>query len=347
LPQVLQSMTTAPVGGAPCLTPPGSGFWYSTHWLATSLAGVNTQLQDLCIGCDPLQEEITHVTGVSGKRIRAALLLCWYGIGSGRTAPLKVARLAAAAVELMHEASLIHDDVCDNSTQRRGRSSVAAHFGIRRAALTGAFLASRSVAELASICKNEGLGLDLASIRQLAEGQISESLTTRAPHLAGKSHYFGIVKSKTGSMFRLACELGSSLGNRYGGNVPKRKPQEFADSLAVAFQLLDDVLDIEADPGLLKPGRKDLAEGVPTWPILEWIASSPAPEAAWERVRQAHKEGAEIQQLYSDIVSSGSIQKARSLVRSQLGIARRVISTFPASEARQGLEELLTFLGSR
>lgn len=283
---------------------------------------------------------------VPGKRIRAGLLLSWHAMASKDTSSDETAERAAAAIELIHEASLIHDDVCDNSLYRRGRSSVAAKFGIRRAALVGAVLSGRSIAESAAICESNGIQLDLDLLRYLAEGQIFESLAGRTPYFEGTHPYLSIVRSKTGSLFRLACHLGASLGTRHSQPFDLEVPLAFADSLAIAYQVLDDVLDIEAHP-LLKPGRRDIAGGVPTWPILEWIASTPAPQHAWDRLGQTNKSCLEIQQLYSEIAASGSIQKARSLVRSELETAETIISAFPSNGAVEGLRELLAFLASR
>ena len=320
--------------------------WHETTWLAGALTRVNKQIRSMCAGCEALEEEIAYATLGPGKRIRAGLLLSWRAIAFGDTNSDETAERAAAAIELIHEASLIHDDVCDNSAYRRGRSSVAARFGIPRATLAGAVLSGRGIAELAAICEREGIELDLETLRCLVKGQILESLAGRTPYFEGAHPYFGIICSKTGSLFRLACALGADLGARYREPFDLAAPLAFADSLAIAYQVLDDVLDIEADP-LLKPGRGDIAGGVPTWPILEWIASTPTPQIAWERLQQTHKSFLDIQQLHSEIAASGSIEKARSLIQAELETAETFISAFQPGEAVDGLRKLLGFLASR
>ncbi len=320
--------------------------WHDATWLVGSLTRVNQQIRSLCTGCEALEEEIAYATRGPGKRIRAGLLLSWHAIAFGDTDSDETAERAAAAIELIHEASLIHDDVCDNSLYRRGRSSVAASFGIRPATLAGAVLSGRGIAELASICEREGIKLDLETLRCLVKGQIFESLAGRTPSFEGTHPYFGIICSKTGSLFRLACALGANLGARYGEAFDLAAPLAFADSLAIAYQVLDDVLDIEADP-ILKPGRGDIAGGVPTWPILEWIASTPSPQLAWKRLGQTHKSFLDIQQLHSEIAACGSIQKARSLIRAELETAETIISAFQPVEAVEGLRKLLAFLTSQ
>ena len=96
-----------------------------------------------------------------------------------------------------------------------------------------------------------------------------------------------------------------------------------------------------------KPGRGDIAGGVPTWPILEWIASTPNPQLAWKLLRQTHKSFLDIQQLHSEIAACGSIQKARSLIRAELETAETIISAFQPVEAVEGLRKLLAFLTSQ
>ena len=320
--------------------------WHETTWLVPALNRVTEQVRNMCTGCGPLEDEIAHATAAPGKRVRAGLLLSWHAVASGNTDLDETAARAAAAIELIHEASLIHDDVCDNSFWRRGRSSVAARFDIRRAALTGAAMAGRGVAELAAICESKGISLDLEDLRHLTEGQIFESLASRTPHFTGMHPYWEIVHSKTGSLFRFACNLGARLGVCCGEVFDMKAPLLFADSLAVAFQVLDDVLDIEADP-VFKPGRNDIARGIPTWPILEWIVSAPSPQKQWERLRQPHKSFLQIEQLYSEIVGSCSIQKARSLIREELERAREILSEFQSGEAIDGLKQLLVFLTTR
>jgi geranylgeranyl pyrophosphate synthase len=323
-----------------------AGSWHEATWLDPVLNRVTGRVRSMCTGCAPLEQEIAHATAASGKRIRAGLLLSWCAVTSGDTDLDETAERAAAAIELIHEASLIHDDVCDSSFSRRGRRSVAARFDVRRAALAGAAMAGRGVAELAAVCEGKRIRLDLEDLRDLTEGQIFESLATRTPRFAGMHPYWKIVHSKTGSLFRFACHLGARLGVRHGDGFDLKAPLLFADCLAAAFQVLDDVLDIEADP-VLKPGRSDIARGIPTWPILEWIVSAPSPQKAWELLRQPHKSSLQIQQLYSEIVGSGSIKKARSLVRVQLEKAREILSAYHSGEAIEGLNQLLSFLAMR
>jgi geranylgeranyl pyrophosphate synthase len=204
-----------------------------------------------------------------GKRLRPLLVFLSAGAPPPETDELL---RAAVAVELVHSATLVHDDVLDGSSLRRGRPTVVAAGGRRLATATGDLLFSRAFAELAATGS-------LASVRVLSRassGLAAGELMQRADAWQAVSinRYLERCRLKTAVLFRAACELGAIAGDR-----PVSALGSFGERIGVAFQLLDDVLDISGPPERTgKPRGTDLLDGTVTLPFL--IARSRDPQLA-------------------------------------------------------------------
>ena len=316
--------------------------------LDNAASEVESSILEICADAGPLGAEVRHALGVAGKRLRSRLALGWYLLSSGQSLLDETAIQAAAAVELLHEATLAHDDICDVSLVRRGQPSVAARFGVRRAGLCGAWLAGKAIRTLAALCAGLGVAFDGETLRQLAEGQSEEGLESSDDALSAIQHYFEVIRGKTGALFSLACTVGSRLGGASAGRpVDLGAPRVYADALATAFQVLDDVLDLESDPRLRRPGCGDLARGVATWPALDWIRRSEDPGAAWAELRRPDKTPDEVLALQARICGSGANDRARLMIREELWRARRTLLPFEPSCAAAALASLLDDLARR
>ncbi len=204
-----------------------------------------------------------HVLGSGGKRMRPALVLLAAEL-CGYTGARRIQ--IAAAVELLHTATLLHDDVVDLSVLRRGRSSANAVWGNRSAILAGDFLYARSSSMIVEDGNLEILWIFSDTIRQMAEGELLQLARSFDPSVT-ESHYYRVIDRKSASLLAAACEAGAILGGVT--RAERRRLAEFGREFGVAFQLRDDALDYEAGEAELgKPPYTDLREGKVTLPLL-------------------------------------------------------------------------------
>ncbi len=256
------------------------------------------------------------------------------------------AERAAAAVELLHEASLIHDDVVDQSLVRRGRPSVPERFGVRTAAHLGAYMASTSVAILAEVCEAEEAVLDLDLLCVLSQAQLEEGLGPPRDPAAQRQRSLRVIQGKTGSLFKLCAQVGAALSPPGDWRDALREmAAPFSEHLALAFQLRDDLADLENDAHIRKPGGNDLVRGLPTLPFQIWAASRPDPETAWDRLLRCRNDRAAAEDLQQEILSAGVQGEVRATIRDELGAARTLLDPFPGGAARDTLDSLIDQLG--
>jgi heptaprenyl diphosphate synthase len=242
-----------------------------------------------------LDEVTTHLLAAGGKRLRPVLALAT--ATSGTTVASREDLLGAVAVELVHLASLYHDDVMDEATVRRNVESVNARFGNLVAIVAGDFLLARS-AEIAASLGTEIAGLLAATLGELCQGQVAEVHTA---FQVGRSQgdYSRAIAGKTASLMATSCRIGALTGG-----LPRDQVEAFTDfgrSFGMIFQVRDDILDVigtEAELG--KPAGQDLAEGIYTLPVLLALAD---PEA-----------GRELSPLLGQPLGPPEREKARSIV---------------------------------
>ncbi len=204
-----------------------------------------------------------HVLGAGGKRVRPALLLLSAEL-CGYTGPRCCQ--VAAAVELLHTATLLHDDVVDLSELRRGRPSANAVWGNRRAVLAGDFFYARASSMIVEDGDLDILWIFAATIRSMAEGELLQLERSFDPSVT-EAHYFAVIEHKSAVLLSAACEAGSILGGVT--RAERRKLADYGRELGLAFQLRDDALDYEAgEADLGKRAFADLREGKVTLPLL-------------------------------------------------------------------------------
>jgi octaprenyl-diphosphate synthase len=204
-----------------------------------------------------------HVLGAGGKRVRPALLLLSAEL-CGYTGPRCFQ--VAAAVELLHTATLLHDDVVDLSELRRGRPSANAVWGNRRAVLAGDFFYARASSMIVEDGDLDILWIFAGTIRSMAEGELLQLERSFDPSVT-EAHYFSVIEHKSAVLLSAACEAGSILGGVT--RAERRKLADYGRELGLAFQLRDDALDYEAGEAELgKRAFADLREGKITLPLL-------------------------------------------------------------------------------
>lgn len=217
-----------------------------------------------------------HVLGSGGKRVRPALLLLCAEL-CGYTGPRRVQ--VAAAVELLHTATLLHDDVVDFSALRRGKPSAMALWGNRRAVLAGDFFYARASSMIVEDGDLDVLWVFSNTIRLMAEGEILQLQRSFDPEVT-EAQYYAVIDRKSAALLAAACEAGAILGGVT--RAERRQIAEFGRELGLAFQIRDDALDYEAGAEVLgKPPWTDLREGKVTLPLLLALKrSTPAERAA-------------------------------------------------------------------
>ena len=311
---------------------------------------VADRLREILVDGGGFDAVYRHILAVPGKRVRSAMVLaCAHLRPSAAAVPLRGAVDVACAIEMIHEASLVHDDICDGSLLRRDVPSVAAAFGVRTAARTGFHLVGKALQVLARVLDDnpavfaqlgEVSGVTyLDRISDLSFGQLIETLPPAVDDAAMRRHYEVVAGAKTGTLFRLACAYGGTAGGLDHDQL--RALMRYADHLALAFQIMDDVRDVEGGPSLGKVAAGDLDRRVPTWPVIEWLAMRPGSCEMW---RSRTTSSADLQ---AELIRSGATRTARAVAVRAAQTAGRAISAFSPSPAREQLRELLVRVVSR
>jgi len=304
---------------------------------------VNDRLHEIMVSGDDFDAIYRHILAVPGKRVRAAMVLaCARLLPSAAAVSLTDAVDLACAIEMFHEASLVHDDICDGSLLRRDAPSVPAAFGVRTAGRVGFHLAGRALKVLSRVLAQnpavfarlgEAPGVTyLDRISDLSFGQLVETLPPAGGDAALRRHYELVAGAKTGTLFRLACSYGGTAGA-----VDHERLQalmRYADHLAVAFQIMDDVRDVEGGAALGKEAGGDLDRRVPTWPVIEWLATGSCAREMWLSGTTSSAD------LQAELMHSGATRVARLVAARAAETACHVMDSFPASPARQYLCEL-------
>jgi geranylgeranyl pyrophosphate synthase len=256
-----------------------------------------------------------------GKRLRPLLVCLAAGVPPPESDSLVH---AAVAVELVHGATLVHDDVLDSSLLRRGRPTVVAAAGRRMATATGDLLFSRAFAELSLAGSLPSIRVLSRASSELALGELMQRADAwRGDVTVGR--YLERCRLKTAVLFRAACELGA-----IEGEGPVDALGTFGEQVGLAFQLLDDVLDVSGPPERTgKPQGADLLDGTITLPLIE--ARGRDPELAALQVRDLHTTAA-AKRVCERIAATGALETARARA---LELVARAKSILPALPGRQ------------
>lgn len=223
-------------------------------------------------------EAVTEILA-GGKRLRPLLVLAAAYSGS---AERERSIRSGIVVELLHLASLVHDDVMDEATQRHGVTSANARMGNVRAVLAGDYLLARALITACELGAAEGV-LAAGTFTRLCDGQAHESAALFDPGRT-ESAYYGAIEGKTAALFATSCRLGAMAGGLSEETVTALA--EYGRYLGLAFQLVDDLLDFTSSSGVMgKPAGHDIAEGVYTLPVLHALRERPRLAEVLRRAR--------------------------------------------------------------
>jgi geranylgeranyl pyrophosphate synthase len=277
----------------------------SSRWLPIRLGEVETRLREAIAGHgEPLGEDAAATLAAGGKRLRPMLVLLCAGQDGGEAAVR-----AATAIELVHMATLVHDDVLDEAPLRRGRPTVAASAGRDRATATGDLLFSRAFALLAEAGEGRAVALLADASVALARGELAQRNDAFDLGVT-EERYLARCRLKTARLFECACLLG------HDGEQLRR----FGAQIGLAFQLLDDVLDVTGPPERTGKARgTDLLDGTVTLPLIEAAAADPGLRSV--DLRQLDAASAEA--LCDRIAETGALERVRARALEMVAEAKR------------------------
>jgi octaprenyl-diphosphate synthase len=279
-----------------------------------------------------------------GKRVRPALHLLCASL-CGYEGPHDV--LMATVLEFIHSATLIHDDIIDEATTRRGRTSVNHRFGNNVTVLFGDHMLAKAM-EMALDAGSLRIMRKLAEVTlRMTEGEMLQTRYVGRLDLTVEQH-LDLIERKTAVLFAGCCEIAGMLADVDADQEARLR--RYGLNLGLAFQVVDDLLDFTGDPKTLgKPSASDLREGKVTLALIDLLASgSPrARDLALGILEDGTPDSPEIPELTALLEQSGAIERAREAARRFASEAAAVLGTFPPGQARDALEALPGILVSR
>ena len=303
---------------------------------ALAMVRVDAVIRDRLSSRVALIDQIAgYIVGAGGKRIRPKLVLL-FSEALGFEGPERYE--LAAIVEFIHTATLLHDDVVDESALRRGRATANATFGNAASVLVGDFLYSRAFQMMVSVNRMRVLDVLADATNVIAEGEVLQLMNMHDPDLAVQD-YLQVIRYKTAKLFEASARLGAVLAGASG--EVEEACASYGRSLGTAFQLVDDLLDYEGNSDELgKNVGDDLREGKPTLPLL--VAMERATEAERALMRHAieHGELEKLPEIVAIVRRTGALDATRDKARAEAEQAQAALAALPPSAAREALLEL-------
>jgi octaprenyl-diphosphate synthase len=320
----------------------------------STLAPVAADLQrvDALIGArlesdvELVRQVAKYIIASGGKRLRPALLLLAAGAAGYKPGPSGDLRFQlAAVVEFIHTATLLHDDVVDESELRRGRKTANAAFGNAASVLVGDFLYSRAFQMMVEADDMRVMRVLADATNTIAGGEVLQLMGSHDPEV-DEERYLEVIRRKTAKLFEASARLGGVLAK--STPAVEEGLAHFGMHVGTAFQLIDDVLDYSGDAATIgKSLGDDLAEGKPTLPLIYTLRKGSPQHAAL--VRRAIIDGGrdDFADVLAAIKGCGALDYSREAALREAESAKRAIEALPGSEFKQSLLELASFSVTR
>ena len=277
-----------------------------------------------------------------GKQLRPVLV----ALSGGATGKVNEQHiLAAVIIEMVHLATLVHDDVMDEASIRRGRPTLAAHWGNEISVLLGDCLFAHALKLAASFPTTELCRAVSAATNTVCSGEIIQTQRRRNFELS-RAEYFKAIQMKTGELFALSCDLGAYLSG--AGAVQRTALRQYGMAIGTAYQIYDDCLDLfgsEAAAG--KSLGTDLAKGKLTLPVLIALERVPAAQRSELTVLLQKWDSGRFATLLGVLQSRGALEGSCEVVREHLAAARQKLAVLQDSQSRQGLSALADYLADQ
>ena len=311
-------------------------------WLRDDLESLETALQSVSMGADLAERSAAYLLGHPGKRIRPLCVMLAARVGD--TSHSTAVRDLAVACELVHTATLLHDDVIDEGTERRGQSTARMVYGNTASVLGGDHLLVEALKRVHAAGHVELMTSMLGVISSMVKAEAIQ-LEHRGDFVPDPARYFAVVNGKTASLFHWAMEAGARAA---GTSAAEREAlAEAGRLLGVAFQLIDDTLDLAGDANVIgKDLWVDLREGKLTWPLIVACERDPElTEAISQVVQDPESHGLNF--LAKRICATGCVDATRQKAREVAEEAGRHLSVLPPSPVRDALNAVVKSAISR
>ena len=290
-----------------------------------------------------IPEVTAHLVNAGGKRLRPMLTLaCARMCGYEGTDHVKL----AATVEFIHTATLLHDDVVDESQQRRGRPTANLLWDNKSSVLVGDYLFARAFQLMVETGNLRVLDILSNAAATIAEGEVLQ--LTAAQNLAtDEAIYLQVVRGKTAALFSAATEVGGVIAER--GEAEVKALFDFGDALGIAFQIVDDLLDYTGTDAIGKNVGDDFRERKLTLPVIKAVAKADADERAfWERtIEKGRQEDGDLEQALALLHKHDTLSETRAEANAWIARARESLALVPPHPIRDMLDDLADYVVAR
>ncbi len=247
----------------------------------------------------------------------------------------------AAIIEFIHSATLLHDDVVDTSTLRRGRPTANAEWGNAPSVLVGDFLYSRSFQMMVAIGNMDVMTILSDTTNIIAEGEVQQLINAKDPDLS-EDGYIDVIHKKTAVLFAAACEVGAVIAG--ADQTTRQALKEYGLQVGIAFQLVDDALDYKGDAETLgKNVGDDLAEGKPTLPLIYAMSQAPATERDVIRNAISNGDASKLQEVVAIVEATGAMDYTLKAAEQAVQQALAALEPLADSSYRQAMVDIANF----
>ncbi|MBS7577363.1 MULTISPECIES: polyprenyl synthetase family protein [unclassified Enterococcus] len=298
--------------------------------------------QQLKIQNQPIREALIRFSESGGKLLRPAFFLLFSYLGTQENLEHQRRIKMASSLEILHMASLIHDDIIDDSPLRRNTITVQAQFGKDIAVYTGDLLFTEFFNLLIeTMTEKRFLELNAKTMKALLLGELNQ-MHFRFNQKADINAYFRSIKGKTAELFSLACLEGCAFAKMDA--EAQFTAQRIGRNVGMAFQIYDDILDYVGNTKIIKkPILEDLAQGIYTLPLL--VVLKTHPEAVSPLLNKGHRlTTQDAEKIAQSVIEFGGIDNAKQIARALTDNALRLLEKFPESSAKSDLKQLINDL---
>lgn len=305
---------------------------------------------------DLMQEMLTYALSSRGKGVRPILTMLSALLHVSKTREIDVQSkerlcskrtyLAAMLVEMIHTASLIHDDVLDSAAERRGRASVNAKWQSDMAIILGDYILARTMSIGMASAQYDLISYVGNAMATLCEGEVLQSQHAKSMDTT-RSDYFAIIHQKTASLLGVSAALGAlSVG---ANREEVERMNKFGEAVGMAFQIQDDILDYKRDNNTGKPSNNDLREHKITLPLIEVMerCESAEKEEIIALLKRCDSDEEAVDKLHNIVIERGGLELAAATMQAYIQRAMHLLSKFDDTPYRESLLKLCAFIAER
>jgi geranylgeranyl pyrophosphate synthase len=284
---------------------------------------------------------LDHLLSSGGKRVRPAVALLTGGMLGGERNKLIT---LAASIELLHTATLVHDDLIDGALLRRGIATLNAQWTPAATVLTGDFVFARAAKLAAETNSLAVMHLFAETLTTIVNGEITQMFSRHT--LANRENYYHRIHAKTASMFELATKAAAILSQVDDYGI--EQAQKFGNYVGMAFQIVDDILDFTGEQATVgKPVASDLRQGLFTLPAIYFLEGHPSDPDLQTILRGGYPGNEAMERLVREIRSSGAIEKSMGEAQEYVDRSLALLDEFGESPERAALQQLAAYIINR